>query len=361
VPDLIPIAVRQALRDAVGGWGPYTVREVDELFNAFGFFDQDTDIDDVGGQRRTRAETFHRRINFEDSDSVRRYLALVDEVLLNYADDPEHPRYPGESLRRSLRRAGITRSSSGRFELPGSEEDTELALDEATQDLWRTDRIRLFLSHTSAHKQQVGELAEELNRYAFSCFVAHDEIELSREWQDVIELALRSCDVLVAYVTPDFNQSQWTEQEVGWALGRELVVVPLRVGIDPYGFFGAYQALRIRPEDSAWHSATAISRTISLAIFGIQRPGARRLLPRMTETAIDAFCSSRSYESARRRFEIIRHIPKESWTVAHIENVGRALKTNSQLRECVLPLDPPTPAPDAVAALLGRHGLSLPD
>ena len=361
MPDLIPIAVRLALRDAVGGSGPYTVREVDELFNAFGFFDQDTDIEDVGGQRRTRAETFHQRINFEDPDAVRRYLALVDEVLLNYPEDPEYPRYPGESLRRSLRRAGITRSSSGRFDLPGSEEDTESALDEATQDLWRTDRIRLFLSHTSAHKQQVGELAEELNRYAFSCFVAHDEIEPSRQWQDVIELALRSCDVLVAYVTPDFNQSQWTEQEVGWALGRELVVVPLRVGVDPYGFFGAYQALCIRPEDSAWDSATAISRTISLAIFGIQRPGARRLLPRMTETAIDAFCSSRSYESARRRFEIVRHIPKEFWTVAHIENVAKALKTNTQLRDCVLPLDPPNTCASCCRRTSTSVGLSLPD
>ncbi|MHB1210542.1 MAG: toll/interleukin-1 receptor domain-containing protein [Acidimicrobiales bacterium] len=283
----------------------------------------------------------------------------MDEVLLNYPDDPEHLRAPGESLRRSLRRAGITRGSSGRFELPGSEEETESALEEATKDLWRSDRIRIFVSHTSSNRQQVGALATELNKFAFSCFVAHDEIEPSREWQDVIELALRTCDVLLAFVTPDFNESWWTDQEVGWALGRQLVVVPLRVGADPYGFFGAYQALTIHEGDSVWKTATAISRSISLAIFGIQRPGARRLLPRMTETAVDAFCSSRSYDATVRRFEIIRHIPKTSWTNEHVANVSKALLTNSQLRDCVLPLDHPTPTPEAVAALFARLGISL--
>jgi len=347
-----------ALRDAVGGWGPYSVREVDELFAAFRFVDRDPEVPEVGGQRRTRAESYQERINFDDPEQVSRYLALVDEVLLNYPGDPEHPRAPGEILRRSIRRAGITRGSSGRLELPGSQEETESALEEATRDLWRTDRIRIFVSHTSSHRQKVSELAAELNKFAFSCFVAHDEIEPSREWQEVIELALRSCDVLLAYVTPDFNDSNWTEQEVGWALGRELVVVPLRVGAVPYGFFGSYQALSILEADTAWIAATKISRSISLAVLGLQRPGAGRLLPRMTDTAVQAFCSSRSYDATIRRFDIIRHIPKSSWTKGHIDAVITALTTNRQISDCILPLDVPTPAPEAVTKLFAQHGIS---
>jgi len=359
VPDLIPTAVRLALREAVGGWGPFTVREIDQLFASFGFEEVDLEVSDVGGQRRTRAQSYQVKIDFQNPEAVRRYLALVDEVLLNYPDDPQQPRNPGEILRRSLRRAGIIRGTSGRFELPGSEEDTESALEDATHDLWRSDRIRIFVSHTGSHRHEVRELADELNKFAFSCFVAHDEIEPSREWQEVIELALRTCDVLLAYVTPDFNDSKWTEQEVGWALGRELVVVPLKVGADPYGFFGTYQALPIHEGESAWTCASAISRSISLAIFGVQRSGAHRLLPRMTETAVDAFCSSRSYDATRRRFEILRHIPRTSWTSQHVESVKTALINNSQIRDCVLQLDRPTPAPEAVAALLSRFGISI--
>jgi hypothetical protein len=102
MPELIPPSIRVALRDAVGGWGPYSVREVDELFAAFRFVDRDPEVPEVGGQRRTRAESYLVRINFDDPEQVSRYLALVDEVLLNYPDDPEHPRAPGEILRLGL-------------------------------------------------------------------------------------------------------------------------------------------------------------------------------------------------------------------------------------------------------------------
>jgi hypothetical protein len=63
------------------------------------------------------------------------------------------------------------------------------------------------------------------------------------EWQGEIELALRSMHALVALVTPDFRESNWTDQEIGWALGRGLPVIPVRLGADPYGFAGKVQAV----------------------------------------------------------------------------------------------------------------------
>lgn len=35
--ELIPLAVRIALRNAVGGSGPFTVREIDDLFRSHEF------------------------------------------------------------------------------------------------------------------------------------------------------------------------------------------------------------------------------------------------------------------------------------------------------------------------------------
>jgi hypothetical protein len=35
--DFVPPPVRIALRNAVGGWGPYTVAEIVDLFNSHGF------------------------------------------------------------------------------------------------------------------------------------------------------------------------------------------------------------------------------------------------------------------------------------------------------------------------------------
>lgn len=109
--------------------------------------------------------------------------------------------------------------------------------------LWPDGRFRLFLSHVSQHKVAVSELKNELALRGIAAFVAHEDIEPSLEWRDEIELALRSMHALAALVTPDFHASQWTDQEVGWALGRGVLVVPVRLGADPYGFAGKVQAV----------------------------------------------------------------------------------------------------------------------
>jgi len=83
-----------------------------------------------------------------------------------------------------------------------------------------------------------------LKNYAISAFVAHEDIEPTFEWQSEIEKALFSMDALVAILTPGFQESRWTDQEVGFALGRGILVVPLRKGLDPYGFIGKVQGIQ---------------------------------------------------------------------------------------------------------------------
>ena len=87
------------------------------------------------------------------------------------------------------------------------------------------------------------KLRDSLDRYGVSCFVAHEDIEPTKEWQDEIEGALFSMDALVALLTERFSESCWTDQEIGIAYGRGVPVVPVRLGTDPYGFIGKYQAL----------------------------------------------------------------------------------------------------------------------
>jgi hypothetical protein len=109
--------------------------------------------------------------------------------------------------------------------------------------LWPDGRFHLFLSHVSNHKVAVSKLKDELALYGVTAFVAHEDIEPSLEWRGEIELGLRSMHALVALITPDFHASQWTDQEIGWALGRGVLVVPVRLGVDPYGFAGKYQGV----------------------------------------------------------------------------------------------------------------------
>jgi hypothetical protein len=109
--------------------------------------------------------------------------------------------------------------------------------------LWPDGFLRLFLSHVSKHKVAVSKLKDTLRPFGVAAFVAHEDIEPSLEWQREIEVGLRSMHAVAALITPDFHSSNWTDQEIGWALGRDILVVPVRLGADPYGFAGKFQGV----------------------------------------------------------------------------------------------------------------------
>ncbi|MEE9337841.1 MAG: TIR domain-containing protein [Methylococcaceae bacterium] len=113
-------------------------------------------------------------------------------------------------------------------------------------DFWEKGYLKVFISHLAKSKKQIGLLKDHLEYWGVSSFVAHEDIEPSREWMVEIEKALASMDVLVAVVEPEFPKSQWTDQEVGYALGRNVDVIPVRAGHDPYGFMGKYQGIQAK-------------------------------------------------------------------------------------------------------------------
>ena len=114
---------------------------------------------------------------------------------------------------------------------------------DAADRLWAEDHFRLFLSHKSGVKHETATLKNSLRKYGVSAFVAHDDILPTKEWQDEIENALATMDGFAALMTADFHDSDWTDQEIGYALARGIPVVPVRLERDPYGFLGKFQAL----------------------------------------------------------------------------------------------------------------------
>jgi hypothetical protein len=110
--------------------------------------------------------------------------------------------------------------------------------------IWRrsTD-FRLFISHLSKDKDKAMRLRDCLKQYGVSAFVAHEDIDPTLEWQSEIERALFAMDALVAIHTPGFSASYWTQQEVGFGLGRDAKIISFRMGEDPKGFISKRQAL----------------------------------------------------------------------------------------------------------------------
>jgi hypothetical protein len=126
-----------------------------------------------------------------------------------------------------------------------------IVLPDAEKRIWGDEEFRLFLSHKTEVKQQAAKLKEDLKLFGVSCFVAHEDIHPTQEWQNEIENALSSMDVLVALMTENFHDSLWTDQEVGFAFGRGVPIISVRLGKDPYGFIGKFQALTCTWEKAA--------------------------------------------------------------------------------------------------------------
>ena len=114
----------------------------------------------------------------------------------------------------------------------------------AESSFWEPNYFRLFISHLATFKKTVGSLQSALSVFGISAFVAHVDIEPTREWQDEIEAVLYSMDAMAAVLMPGFKESNWTDQEVGIAIGRGVLVVPIIRGLDPYGFIAKYQGLQ---------------------------------------------------------------------------------------------------------------------
>lgn len=149
--------------------------------------------------------------------------------------------------------------------------------------------------------------------FGVSAFVAHEDIHPTKAWQDEIENALASMDGFVALMTTDFHDSNWTDQEVGYALARGVPIVAVRLGRDPYGFLGKFQALL-----SDWDTAAE---------------GIGKLLmkhDRMVSAYINALPHCTSFDVGNTLSRVLPNI--ESLSEHQIDEIVDAYNANGQLK-----------------------------
>ena len=137
-------------------------------------------------------------------------------------------------------------SDKGDFEYQNSTPlSSQIASKPDSLPIWKPGTLRVFISHRDTYKVQANQLAKTLGPYGISSFVAHDTIEPMDIWQDEILKGLETMELLLAFVTDDFHKSIWANQEVGFALGRGVPVLSVKLeGADPRGFIGREQALK---------------------------------------------------------------------------------------------------------------------
>lgn len=111
---------------------------------------------------------------------------------------------------------------------------------------WRPGGFRLFITHRSDRAGFALSLKKALAPCHVTCFVAHQDIRPAKDWDAEIRQALETAQALVALVHDGFHASEWTDQEVGFALGRRIFVLAVKLGQEPKGFLRRAQALNGR-------------------------------------------------------------------------------------------------------------------
>ena len=190
-----------------------------------------------------------------------------------------------------------------------------------TLSIWKPDHVRLFISHRDIHKAAAKKLASELENFGISAFVAHDTIEPMKTWQNEIQKGLETMEIMLTFVTDDFHKSVWTNQEVGFALGRDIPVISLKLeSRDPPGFISAVQALKgklVNPTGSVPALYSLIASAIGDDV-------------RLKQGLVTAFLKSGSYRDMEARFNQMTKVV-DSLSPELAERVVEGYSSNNQI------------------------------
>jgi nucleoside 2-deoxyribosyltransferase len=186
---------------------------------------------------------------------------------------------------------------------------------------WRKGMFRLFISHLAIHRKWAADLQEALLQYGISGFVAHNDIEPTSEWQNQIEMALSTCDALVALLHNKFHESKWTDQEIGFAMGRAVPVCSVRFDEAPYGFIGRFQAFNGN-NNEPWELAEEI--------FEAYRKN-KQTKRKMSGVLVSLFEESGSFAEAKSRITYLEEL--DIWEQSFTTRIQAAVENNMQIRE----------------------------
>ena len=203
--------------------------------------------------------------------------------------------------------------------------DDVISIHTGYSQCWRPDHLKLFVSHKSEHKNLVNELSNSLLPYGISCFVAHKDIEPTKEWRNEIENALRSMDVFLAFLTDNFSDGDWTNQEVGFAIARGVPIIPLKIASkNPGGFMSIYQALSVKVDNP---------RLLTKKIFSLisQKFDKKNLV---RKAAIAAFINSTNFFDSNEAFTRVQAFV--DFTDIELESLVNGFNSNDQLYGCYL-------------------------
>ncbi len=106
-----------------------------------------------------------------------------------------------------------------------------------------TTSVRAFISHLAINSHNAVRIRDVLKQYNIEGFVAHKDVQPAKEWPSEILKALDTMDFFISLHTKDFSESAFAQQEVGFAIARNVPIIPIKFEENPKGFIDKTQAI----------------------------------------------------------------------------------------------------------------------
>jgi hypothetical protein len=179
--------------------------------------------------------------------------------------------------------------------------------------------MQAFLSYQTEDRHIAAKVREFLNSIAVPAFMAHEDINVSREWQKVILDEILKADLFIAILSKNYFRSQYCMQESGIAIFRiaGMTIIPLSTdeSVSP-GFMAHIQSKRIDPNN--------VSHTV--LFDGIVKCDCKFAIDCM----INRLELSRNYGSAEANFRLLSPYLDRA-TNEQVVDILKAAASNNQI------------------------------
>ena len=182
--------------------------------------------------------------------------------------------------------------------------------------------IRVFVSYSSADRYFASEIKAYLENYSLSVFLAHEDIRPTVDWQNELVYNLRGCDIFMPILTSEFCNSEWTNQETGFAFALDKTILPLKINTNPSGFISRVQAFTCEERFIKFYCKKIINLIKEKPLF---KESLKDCLIRSLEKAYN-------FDNANDKIAILKDF--DTFSDDQANNLIRIFIKNNQVRMC---------------------------
>lgn len=181
------------------------------------------------------------------------------------------------------------------------------------EDIFIGKTLKLFLSYSYKDKRIASAIKEAFEHYGMDAFLAHENIDVGKQWRVVILDNLKKFDVFVPIVSENFTDSEWTDQEVGFAICQEKLIVPITIDNQvPHGFLEMLQRITKFEcsECEKNYNPSELILDCKKSVFEIIRIIASKteLKKNLADSLIRSLSNIFTYANAENHFEILNSL-----------------------------------------------------